>query len=48
VETVQQAQFLRLLRCDQIQGYLYSKPVAEERIPELLTRRFAPSALSSK
>jgi len=27
VETEEQAKFLRLLRCDQMQGYLFSKPV---------------------
>ena len=32
VETEQQAQLLRLLRCDQAQGYLFSPPVAAERI----------------
>lgn len=48
VETVQQAQFLRLLRCDQIQGYLFSKPLPAEGIPELLTRRFNPSTMPQK
>lgn len=48
VETVQQAQFLRLLRCDQIQGYLFSKPLPADRIPELLTRRFNPSTMPQK
>jgi diguanylate cyclase (GGDEF)-like protein/PAS domain S-box-containing protein len=32
VESEQQAQLLRLLRCDQAQGYLFSPPVAAERI----------------
>ena len=36
VESEQQAQLLRLLRCDQVQGYLFSPPVALERIAALL------------
>jgi EAL domain-containing protein (putative c-di-GMP-specific phosphodiesterase class I) len=36
VETEQQAQLLRLLRCDQAQGYLFSPPVAAERIEAML------------
>jgi len=36
VETEQQEQLLRLLRCDQAQGYLFSPPVPAERIEVLL------------
>ncbi len=36
VETEQQAQLLRLLRCDQVQGYLFSPPVPVEKIETLL------------
>ena len=36
VETEQQAQLLRLLRCDQAQGYLFSPPVAAEKVETLL------------
>jgi len=36
VETEQQAQLLRLLRCDQAQGYLFSPPVPAEKIETLL------------
>ncbi len=36
VESEQQAQLLRLLRCDQAQGYLFSPPVPGERIEALL------------
>jgi EAL domain-containing protein (putative c-di-GMP-specific phosphodiesterase class I) len=39
VETEQQAQLLRLLRCDQVQGYLFSPPVAQERIEQMLAAR---------
>jgi diguanylate cyclase (GGDEF)-like protein/PAS domain S-box-containing protein len=36
VETEEQAQLLRLLRCDQVQGYLFSPPVPAEKIESLL------------
>jgi EAL domain-containing protein (putative c-di-GMP-specific phosphodiesterase class I) len=36
VETEEQAQLLRLLRCDQYQGYLFSKPVPADEIEQLL------------
>jgi diguanylate cyclase (GGDEF)-like protein/PAS domain S-box-containing protein len=36
VETEQQAQLLRLLRCDQAQGYLFSPPLPAEKIEALL------------
>ena len=36
VETEQQAQLLRLLRCDQVQGFLFSPPVPAEKIENLL------------
>jgi diguanylate cyclase (GGDEF)-like protein len=38
VETEQQAQLLRLLRCDQAQGYLFSPPVPAEQIEAMLER----------
>jgi diguanylate cyclase (GGDEF)-like protein len=38
VETEQQAQLLRLLRCDQAQGFLFSRPVAAEDIEVLLKK----------
>jgi diguanylate cyclase (GGDEF)-like protein/PAS domain S-box-containing protein len=38
IETEQQAQLLRLLHCDQGQGYLFSPPVPAERIEGLLER----------
>jgi EAL domain-containing protein (putative c-di-GMP-specific phosphodiesterase class I)/GGDEF domain-containing protein len=40
VETEQQANLLRLLRCDEAQGFLYSKPVPPDEVPGLI-RRFA-------
>jgi diguanylate cyclase (GGDEF)-like protein/PAS domain S-box-containing protein len=36
VETEPQAQLLRLLRCDQMQGYLFSKPLAKEALEAFL------------
>jgi len=36
VETEQQAQLLRLLRCDQVQGFLFSPPVPAEKLETLL------------
>lgn len=40
VETAQQAQLLRLLKCDQAQGYLIAKPQAADDVRELLGRVF--------
>ena len=37
VEFVEQADFLRSIGCDYIQGYLYSKPLPEEQYEELLS-----------
>jgi diguanylate cyclase (GGDEF)-like protein/PAS domain S-box-containing protein len=39
VETEQQAQLLRLLRCDEAQGYLFSRPVSADEISPLLASR---------
>ena len=38
VETVEQADFLRSIGCNYIQGYLYSKPVPEQDFEELLRK----------
>lgn len=38
VETKEQAMFLRLLKCDEMQGYLLSKPVPAEHVAALLAR----------
>jgi diguanylate cyclase (GGDEF)-like protein len=37
VETQEQLRFLRLLRCDEVQGYLISKPLPVDGIEQLLT-----------
>jgi diguanylate cyclase (GGDEF)-like protein/PAS domain S-box-containing protein len=36
VETEEQLRFLRLLRCDEMQGYLFCKPIAAEAFEQLL------------
>ena len=36
VETEQQAQLLRLLRCEQAQGFLFSPPLPAEQVEGLL------------
>jgi diguanylate cyclase (GGDEF)-like protein len=41
VETEEQLQFLRAAGCDEVQGYLISKPVSHEKIAELLKRSLA-------
>ncbi|MDF3069575.1 MAG: hypothetical protein K0R38_5176 [Polyangiaceae bacterium] len=41
VETATQAQLLRLLRCDQIQGYLLARPQPAESVAKLLGKRLA-------
>ena len=38
VETLEQANLLKLLRCDQYQGYLYSEPVSPSDIESILIR----------
>lgn len=37
VETIKQADFLRSIGCNYIQGYLYSKPIPEEEFVEMLS-----------
>ncbi len=44
VETEEQAGMLRLLRCDEAQGYLFSKPVPCEAIEDMLRRGNVASA----
>jgi EAL domain-containing protein (putative c-di-GMP-specific phosphodiesterase class I) len=38
VETSEQDAFLRRRECDELQGYLYSKPVPADEVPPMLTR----------
>jgi diguanylate cyclase (GGDEF)-like protein len=37
VETEEQANLLRLLRCDEVQGYLFGRPMPPEDLPKLLS-----------
>jgi EAL domain-containing protein (putative c-di-GMP-specific phosphodiesterase class I) len=36
VETEDQLRFLHLLRCDEVQGYLFSKPLPAEALEQVL------------
>jgi PAS domain S-box-containing protein/diguanylate cyclase (GGDEF)-like protein len=38
VDAEEQAKFLRLLRCDEMQGYLFSRPVPPDKVEDLLNR----------
>jgi EAL domain-containing protein (putative c-di-GMP-specific phosphodiesterase class I) len=44
VETEEQRKLLRLLRCDQMQGYLYSRPVAKDELENLLRNYHSKAA----
>jgi EAL domain-containing protein (putative c-di-GMP-specific phosphodiesterase class I) len=39
VETEEQAMFLRLLRCDQAQGYLFARPMPAQEFLQFCNRR---------
>ncbi|TMH87155.1 MAG: EAL domain-containing protein, partial [Betaproteobacteria bacterium] len=39
VETEEQAKMLGLLKCDEMQGYLFSKPLPRDEITALLKAR---------
>jgi EAL domain-containing protein (putative c-di-GMP-specific phosphodiesterase class I) len=41
VETIDQLEFLRSRQCDEIQGYLYSRPLTPERFIEFLKDHLA-------
>ena len=45
METGQQRDFLRANECDEMQGYLFSRPVPPERIAELLAESAATTPL---
>jgi EAL domain-containing protein (putative c-di-GMP-specific phosphodiesterase class I) len=47
VETAEQQKLLRLLRCDQMQGYLFSKPVAKDELENLLRSERSKAAAES-
>jgi PAS domain S-box-containing protein/diguanylate cyclase (GGDEF)-like protein len=46
VENEDQAKVLRLLRCDEMQGYLFSKPVPFDQLTELLRKEETPSTVA--
>jgi len=46
VETEEQLRFLHLLRCDEVQGYLFSKPVPAEELEQVLALK--PGELLSR
>jgi len=48
VETEDQLKLLRLLRCDQMQGYLFSRPVAKEALEQLLRNEAAAEPCGSR
>jgi EAL domain-containing protein (putative c-di-GMP-specific phosphodiesterase class I) len=41
VETLEQLQFLRLLKCDRMQGYFVSRPVPADDFTEMLHESWA-------
>ena len=47
VENEAQLEFLRAEGCDEIQGYLVSRPVPAEQIPEFLAARLALPAVAT-
>jgi diguanylate cyclase (GGDEF)-like protein/PAS domain S-box-containing protein len=47
VETEEQSRFLHLLRCDELQGFLFSKPLPEEQLKQLLVSRADPAVDST-
>jgi EAL domain-containing protein (putative c-di-GMP-specific phosphodiesterase class I) len=47
VETPEQLQKLRLVKCDQAQGYLFSRPVAASDVPAVIARLERPSSIAS-
>ncbi len=47
VETEEQLRMLRLLRCDEIQGYIFSKPLPAEELNDLLIKHSPPAPVAS-
>jgi EAL domain-containing protein (putative c-di-GMP-specific phosphodiesterase class I) len=53
VETEEQQKLLRLLRCDEMQGFLYSRPLPDDKIETLLaselalTRTLSPAGIGA-
>ena len=48
VETMEQMNLLKLLRCDQIQGYIFSKPISADAVEIMLRTPMTSSAKSPR
>jgi EAL domain-containing protein (putative c-di-GMP-specific phosphodiesterase class I) len=48
VETQEQVQILQTLSCDEIQGYVVSKPLPAKAIPALLHERFLLKGIAER
>jgi len=47
VETEEQARFLRIQGCDEMQGFLFSHPLSSEQAAEVLDRVVPPAQAAS-
>ncbi len=47
VDAEEQAKYLRLLSCDEMQGYLFSRPVPPGEVEDLLNRIGGPGNASA-
>jgi diguanylate cyclase (GGDEF)-like protein len=47
VDAEEQAKFLKLLRCDEMQGYLFSRPAPPDKIEDLLNRSGSEGSASA-
>ncbi|MGH8501643.1 MAG: putative bifunctional diguanylate cyclase/phosphodiesterase [Gammaproteobacteria bacterium] len=48
VETDEQLRFLRLLKCDEVQGYLFSRPLPADEIGQLLLQMWPLTAMEKR
>lgn len=48
VETHTQAEFLRVLACDEVQGFLFGRPMPMTDVPAAIMRSFAPAAAEAR
>jgi diguanylate cyclase (GGDEF)-like protein len=48
VETVEQLNFLRLQRCDQVQGFLFSKPLPADQLESWIKERSARKSIQTQ
>lgn len=47
VETAGQVDLLRMLGCDEAQGYLFAQPLSSDQLDEFVARRHLPAAMAS-